>query len=230
MKPFAWLVAVGCLLVAGMAQAEPDPQPEEKGTYLGVLFSKVPQALYDQLPQLPRDQGVLVTHILPDSPAARADIRRHDILLQYGPDKIRDCEDLVRMIQADKPERRLKLVFLRAGKEMSVEVTLGLGPMLKIAKATAEVPRGVAKNGGAAPISISAVPLDEGKMRVVIEYYVEGTGRLRTVKCEGLPADIDGQVQKELPARERNLVQYALKRISNYSKTPKESKAPTPER
>src|SRR5439155_1681204 len=148
---------------------------------------------YDQLPQIPRDQGVLVTHILPDSPAAKADLRRHDILLQYGPDKIRDCDDLVRMIQADKPERKLKLLLLRAGKEMTVEVTLGLGPMLKIAKTGPDAPGGVAKAAGSAPISISALPLEEGKMKVVIEYYVEGTGRLRTVRCEGLPAEIDGQ-------------------------------------
>jgi membrane-associated protease RseP (regulator of RpoE activity) len=219
-----------CLAFGGMAQAQPGPQPEDQGTYLGVLFSKVPVALYDQLPQIPRDQGVLVTHILPDSPAAKADLRRHDILLQYGQEKIRDCEDLVRMIQADKPERKLKLLLLRAGKEMTVEVTLGLGPMLKIAKTGPDAPRGVAKPGGSAPISISALPLDEGKMKVVIEYYVEGTGRLRTLRCEGLPADIDGQVQKELPEREVKLVQYALQRIRNYSKAPQDVKTPTPER
>ena len=40
----------------------------------------------------------------------------------------------------------------------------------------------------------------------------EGTGRLRTLTCEGPPAVIDGEVLK-LPQRERTLVQAALRQI-----------------
>jgi hypothetical protein len=58
-------------------KGEPLTGGEEKGPFLGVLFASVSEALYDQLPQLPRKQGVLVTHILPDSPERHfAAIRR----------------------------------------------------------------------------------------------------------------------------------------------------------
>src|SRR3954447_1452333 len=97
-------VLVG-LILAGSVPAKSPSRPDDQGTFLGALFSPVPESLYDQLPQVPRRQGALVTHVLPDSPAARADLRRHDLLLQYDQEKIRDCEHLARLIQADRPDR-----------------------------------------------------------------------------------------------------------------------------
>ena len=75
MRPFlsvALLLTLG--LSAGWAQKESTAQPpaEERGTYLGVLFAPVPDIVYDQLPQLPRDRGVVISHVLPDSPATKA--------------------------------------------------------------------------------------------------------------------------------------------------------------
>jgi hypothetical protein len=195
------------------------PRSEEKGTFLGVLFSPVPEALYDQLPQLPRDQGVLVTYILPDSPASRANLRRHDILLRYDDERIRDCEHFARLIQADKPERKVKLALFRAGKETSAEVTLALGPVLRIAptrpavREHADLLRDRKTNAPTPSVSVAATPLEDGKMKVTIEYHEDRTGRLQTITCQGVKAEIDSQVKKQLPERECNLVQIALKRI-----------------
>jgi membrane-associated protease RseP (regulator of RpoE activity) len=193
---------------------------EEKGPYIGVLFTSVSEALYDQLPQLPRKQGVLVIHVLPDSPAAKAEIRKNDILLKYDDQKIRDCQDFANLIRASKLDRKVTLQLMRGGKEMSVDVTLVLGPALKVADAdsragandSTDVPKGVAKPGGPPPISVAATPLEQGRMRVSIEYLPEGESRLRTMTCEGSTADIDGEVSK-LPERERDQVRIALKRI-----------------
>ncbi len=216
-----WLgLLVLLLLSMPLLRAQPAPAQakSEKGTYLGVLFSPIPDALYDQVPNLPRNQGALVTHVLPDSPAARAELLRHDILLKYGDAKIRDCEHLAQLIQADKPNREVKLLLLRGGREMTVKVTLTLNLGLRIATgnktapAATDAPKGVAKPGNTASVSVAATPLDQGKMKVAIEYYQEGTGRLRTINCEGSAAVIDGEVRK-LPDRERALVQTAVQRI-----------------
>jgi PDZ domain len=201
-----------------LAQVAPPAPKTEKGTFLGVLFSPVPEALYDQLPNLPRNRGVLVTHVLPDSPAARAELHRNDVLLQYGDEKIRDCEHLAQLIQADKPNREVKLLLLRSGRDLTAKVMLTLDLGLRIATRDKpaltgpEVPKGLAKPSSGAAVSVAATPLDQGKMKVAIEYYQEGTGRLRTVTCEGSVAVIDGEVKK-LPERERALVQTALQRI-----------------
>src|SRR5262245_57427270 len=114
----AALLAVTPALARGQQTVQAS---EDKGTYLGVLFGPLPEALYDQLPQLPRGQGVLITHVLPDSPAAKADLHRHDIVLAYDDTKIRDSEHFARLIQADKPDRMVKLALVRAGKEQTAE-------------------------------------------------------------------------------------------------------------
>lgn len=213
------ILAVLLLCVDSVAaQSTPAAAKTDKGTYLGVLFSPIPEAVLDQLPQLPRNQGVLVTHVLPDSPAASAKLRRNDILLQYGDQKIRDCEHLAQLIQADKPNREVKLLLMRGGRELTVSVTLTLHLGLriatgnKLARADQEVPKGVAKPGTNAAVSVAATPIDRDKMKVAIEYYQDGTGRLRTITCEGTQDVIDGEVRK-LPQRERALVQTALERI-----------------
>ena len=104
----------------------------------------------------------------------------------------------------------MKLTLLRGGKETTAEAALKLGPAIKIAQ---EVAPGVAKPGKAAAVSVAAAPLERGRMRVTIEFYPDEQGRLNSVVCEGAPDEIDSQVEKRVPVRERGMVQVALKRI-----------------
>src|SRR5436309_3222151 len=48
---------------------------------LGLTLGKVPEALYAQVPPLPKNQGVLVEAVEPNSPAWRGGLRRFDIIL-----------------------------------------------------------------------------------------------------------------------------------------------------
>jgi hypothetical protein len=201
-------LAFSCLLLASALAPAQSLRSEEKGTFLGALFAPVPEALYDHLPALPRNRGVLVTHILPDSPAARAELRRHDILYQYDDTPIRDCEHFVGLIRDDKPGRTVKLLLLRGGKETKGSVTLTEGPVLRIAQAAGELRARLA----APSVSVNATPLKDGKMKVTIAYAQRDTGQLRTLTCQGATADIDSEIRK-LPERERKLVLAALQRI-----------------
>jgi membrane-associated protease RseP (regulator of RpoE activity) len=213
------IAALGFLsLLPLSARADPAPAPDKDAAYLGVLFGPVSEALYDQLPQLPRERGVLVTQVLADSPAEKAGLHRNDILLQYNDQKIRDCEDLVRLLQGDRPDRAVKLTLVRGGKETTADATLAVGPPVKTAQEAklggGDAPPGVAKPGGPAAVSVVAVPLERGRLKITIEFYPEGEARLKTVTCEGAPDEIVAQVDKEnFPERERSMVQVALKRI-----------------
>lgn len=228
----------GCLLtlvtfvgVSGPTPGQTPTNADSQGTYFGALFSPLPEALYDHLPQLARGQGVLVTHVLPDSPAALAALKRNDVLLDYDGQKIRDCEQFARLIQGDRPDRKVRLGLFRAGKPIATEVTLSRGPALKIAPAQRAgynqdptVPKATAKGNGPAPISVSALPLENERMRVTIEYYHDASGRLKTLTAEGSSADIDVEVQK-LPERERNLTRRALEQIRTLSSPRQQLKA-----
>ncbi len=214
------------------AAAEPRAETDKGAAYLGVLFGPVSEALYDQLPQLPRGQGVLVTQVLADSPAEKAGLRRNDILLQYNDKKIHNCDDLVHFLQGDAPEHGVKLTLLRGGKELSADAVLALGPAIRTAQeaksgdATGDVQPGVAKPGGPATVSVAATPLERGRMKVTVEFYPDGQGRLQKVSCEGDPKEIDHVIAEKVPERERGMVEVALKRIRMLN-TPKDDK-PTP--
>jgi hypothetical protein len=230
MRPFlsvALLLTLG--LSAGWAQKESTAQPpaEERGTYLGVLFAPVPDIVYDQLPQLRRDRGVVISHVLPDSPATKAGLRHNDILLQYGDEKVRDCEHVARLIRDDKPDHKVRLTYLRGGKEGTAEVALALGPVLRIAEkrvggADGDQPRGTAKVANPAAVNIAATPLGGNSMKLTVEYFDDKAGRILSVPCTGTPKEIDDQVTK-LPEGVQKLVRVALRRL-------REPEAQTPPR
>jgi hypothetical protein len=203
-------------------RSEPTTANDDKGPFVGVLFASVSEALYDQLPQLPRNHGVLITHVLPDSPAAKADVHKNDILLKFDGKRIQDCDSFARLIRGSAPDQKVTLRLLRGGKEMSVDVNVVLGPALKIAEGASrtkpidgpDVPKGLAKPNGPPPVSVSATPLDKGRMRVLIEYLPEGETRLQTLNCEGSAADIDAEVDK-LPERDRAEARACIQRLRN---------------
>jgi hypothetical protein len=197
----------------------PAPPPADIGTFLGLLFSAIPEARYQQEPQLPRKHGVLVTHVLPNSPAAKADLQRDDVLLEYDAHKIHDAEQLARLIRDDRAGRKVKLVFHRAGKEMTAEATLTLGPVLQLSasprgafKDASGAPRGVARTSGPPAVSVAATPQADGSVKLTIEYYQDGFSRPRSVVCSGSPGEIDRQLEK-LPSRVQELTRVALDRI-----------------
>jgi hypothetical protein len=217
------------LAATASGQGRDLPPAEETGTYLGVLVSPVPEVLYDHVPDLPRGEGVVVAHVLPDSPASRAKLRRHDLLLRFDEEKVRDGEHLTHLINARKPEEKVSLVLLRGGKKLTADATLTLGPVLKIAGTDTpyDSAKGIAKAGGPPPeVSVSAAPLDGGRLKLTIEYYQEAQGRVRSVSCDGTPAELASKVTAmELPTRVRDLTQVALKRINDLDLQKAEAKS-----
>src|SRR5437870_7676368 len=117
MRSFPFALVLPLLALAFGGQAQGQSTADDKGTFLGVLFCPIPDALLDHLPQLPREGGVLVTHVLPKSPADKAGMRRHDILLRYDDEKIRSGDHLARLIRAGKNEQEVSLLLLRVGRE-----------------------------------------------------------------------------------------------------------------
>ncbi len=204
------LLMLSLLLAAPLRAVDEPGTGDEKGPYLGILFCPVPEALLDHLPQLPRDIGVLVTHILPDSPAAQAGLRKHDVLLHFNSEKIRDGNHLARLIQAGKSGQAVRLLLVRGGREQTIEVKIGLGPVLKIAKEDPSTSPGTAKSGGPAAVSVTAVPMEGNRLKVTFEYA--DSGRLRSVTCAGDAAEIDREIEK-LPQKVQKLAKAAVQRL-----------------
>ncbi len=92
--------------------------------YLGIAVEPLPPVLARQLPQL-KGRGIVIAHVVKDSPAEKAGLKAHDILVSYDDQQIYSPEQLVRLVQNDKPKREASLEVFSAGKQEKVKVTLG---------------------------------------------------------------------------------------------------------
>ncbi len=97
-------------------------KPSEPSEYwLGIGCAPVPPPLRAQL-DLPEKQGLLVQGVAPDSPAAKAGILQHDILLRAGDKPLAEPRDLIGAIEATK-EEKLKIDLIHGGQRKTVEAT-----------------------------------------------------------------------------------------------------------
>lgn len=82
--------------------------------WIGVQCGAVPPPLRAQL-GLAEAQGLLVGHVVPDSPAAKAGIKQYDVLLKASDKPLGKVQDLVDAVDAAK-DKPFAVELLRAGK------------------------------------------------------------------------------------------------------------------
>lgn len=92
-------------------------------TYLGVAVATVDGERAAQL-KLNPGEGVWITWVEQDSPAARAGLKWNDVLLKYNDEAIGDTELLGRLVQAAPPGQKVRLTVLRDGKILKLTATL----------------------------------------------------------------------------------------------------------
>lgn len=106
--------------------------------WLGVRCAPVPAVLRAQL-DLPEDQGLVVESVVPDSPAAKAEIKQYDVLMKAGDTPLREGQDLVDAVQKAK-DQGLSIELVRRGKAKSVTVTPAKTPKEGLLKGLLETP------------------------------------------------------------------------------------------
>jgi serine protease Do len=94
-------------------------------------------------------QGALVADVVPDSPAARAGLRRGDIILAVDGEPVLDSRRLTLRVSQSAPGTAVNLKLLRDGQEQNLRITLGELPVdAERAQApTGEPGRGTALDG-----------------------------------------------------------------------------------
>jgi hypothetical protein len=89
--------------------------------WIGVEGSSADEALRAQL-QLPEGQGVVLSQVIADSPAAKAGLRIHDVLLSVDGKPLGQLNDLADVIKENKG-KLLTIKLVRTAKRISIEVT-----------------------------------------------------------------------------------------------------------
>ena len=87
--------------------------------WLGIALATLPDVAKQQLGI---ENGLAVADVTADSPATKAGVKKHDILIKAGDVSLKSPSDLVRAVNAAK-DKELALTLLRGGKEMVVKAT-----------------------------------------------------------------------------------------------------------
>lgn len=124
---------------------EPRTEDTADDAWLGVFT----QPLTDDFArywELPATGGLIVSTVVPQSPAAVAGLLTGDIITKFGDYDLkakqdRDVIGFTKMVREAGPGKTIVLGLLRAGQPTSVEVTLGSRPRTSGDAAEFEVPR-----------------------------------------------------------------------------------------
>ena len=137
----AWALAGVCCLYSSAVLADEEEgehriqrevhvrtATSEEKYWLGVGLGEVSEALQAHLDL---DGGVLVQHVVPDSPAAKAGVKTHDILLKFGKQNLGKLHDLLKAVQQNEDQKNT-LVVLRKGRKQTLKITPGERPDEKV--------------------------------------------------------------------------------------------------
>jgi serine protease Do len=104
---------------------EPQPGPvvitKPGGSYLGIGVQEIDAERAKEL-GLREVRGVEVTHVQDDSPAAKAGLKKGDVILEYNGQRLEGVEQFMRMVRETPPGREVKLTTNRSGSSQTVTV------------------------------------------------------------------------------------------------------------
>jgi S1-C subfamily serine protease len=116
---FIAAAALLALVSFGLAQRAEDRgqrASQHMKSYLGVTVAASPQE--------PEQEGVVITGVTPNSPAAKAGLKKGDVITQVGNRVVEDYDDLANAITRHQPGERVFVQVLRNGQEENFHVTL----------------------------------------------------------------------------------------------------------
>ncbi|HEY2883539.1 MAG TPA: PDZ domain-containing protein [Pirellulales bacterium] len=129
------------------------PAPQEGDKYwLGVECRDVPPELQSQL-GLKEGEGLIVMQIVQDSPAAKAGLKQHDIILSAGETKLAHPPELIKAVNASNG-KELSLKIIRAGKEQTLAASPAERPQLNLSVIARPNPGILLPRGAGQPLQL----------------------------------------------------------------------------
>ena len=95
----------------------------ERGPWIGIAMEPVQEVVRAQL-ALGKGEGIVINHVAPESPAAKAGLAENDILLRFEDQIIVEPSQLRKLIAMKKSGDSVKLTYLRKGERKETNATL----------------------------------------------------------------------------------------------------------
>lgn len=95
---------------------------------LGVLLQPLTPELARRLKLDAGQDGIAVTDVEPDSPAARAGFRKDDVIFSYAGLPVKDVGDFRNRVASTDPGKQVEIGILRNGKRQTLNVEIGRLP------------------------------------------------------------------------------------------------------
>ncbi len=96
--------------------------PGGGGPRLGVQIRDIEKDELAKL-KLPSPNGVAVVEVTKDSAAEKAGVKANDVIVQFDGENVRSTQQLTRLVRETAPARSVKMVVMRDGKRMELDVT-----------------------------------------------------------------------------------------------------------
>ena len=100
------------------------PIPTKPTSYIGVITTPPPAVLTAQL-GLSEGFGLVVSDVLPDSPAAAAGIQQYDVLTKFNDQQLVDSSQFATLVRALKKDSDATVTLIRKAAEQTVTVKIG---------------------------------------------------------------------------------------------------------
>jgi len=150
------LVSLG-LALPGMAQTPPKQltiaTAAASGSYLGVNLQDISADRAKAL-KLPEEEGVEITRVEANSPAATAGLQSGDAVVEYNGQRVEGIEQFSRLVRETPAGREVKLKIFRNGSAQTVAAKIGSHNVGLPSVSTVQPFNGGALNGGAWPDSM----------------------------------------------------------------------------
>jgi serine protease Do len=95
--------------------------------WLGVMIQDITPDLAKSF-GLKEAKGVLISDVTEGSPAAKAGLKRGDVVKAFDGHEVENAHTLSRLVAATQPNSKAKVDIIRDGKEKTIEVTIGTMP------------------------------------------------------------------------------------------------------
>jgi serine protease Do len=112
--------------------------------WLGVMIQKVTPELAKSF-SLKDNNGALVGDVIPGGPAAKAGIKRGDVIVKFNGYDVKDMEELPKIVANTKPDIEVDVEVIRGGKTLNLNVHIAIlkDSEEKVAEAQAADPLGM---------------------------------------------------------------------------------------